>query len=59
METRVTVAGKTWIVPQMAVASLVNWLQQNAVEVGAPRTEVREVLDVVRSDRQLIMENEQ
>ena len=59
METRVTVAGKTWIVPQMAVASLVNWLQQNAVEVGAPRTEVREVLDVVRSDRQLITENEQ
>ena len=52
-------AGKTWIVPQMAVASLVNWLQQNAVEVGAPRTEVREVLDVVRSDRQLITENEQ
>lgn len=59
METRVTVAGKTWIVPQMAVASLVNWLQQNAVEVGAPRTGVREVLDVVRSDRQLITENEQ
>ena len=43
METRVTVMGKTWIVPSNAVQSLVGWLNANAVELGSPRQEIREV----------------
>jgi hypothetical protein len=57
MEIRVNVAGKAWVVPQAAIAGLVSWLQQNAVELGSPKTEIREVTNHISNNRQLIMED--
>ena len=57
METRVTVMGKTWIVPSNAVYGLVSWLNANAVELGNPKQEIREVRGNGPADpRQLIVE---
>ena len=57
METRITVMGKTWIVPSNAMQSLIAWLSANAVEVGAQRQEIREVRGNGSVDpRQLIVE---
>lgn len=56
METRITIGNKTWIVPADAIQSLVNWLSNNAVEVGG-RKEIHEVRNDGSDDpRQLIME---
>lgn len=57
MEVRISVGNKTWIVPSNAVQSLVYWLQSNAVELGGPRQEIREVRnDGSQDPRQLITE---
>ncbi len=57
METRITVMGKTWIVPSNAVHGLIGWLNSNAVELGSQRQEIREVRGNGPVDpRQLITE---
>jgi len=55
MKITIYCGGRTWIVDE---AQLLNWLVQNAVEVGAPKTVVREVIDGTESGRMLLNENQ-
>lgn len=57
METKITVNGKTWIVPSDKLGQLVAWLSSNAVEAGFARQEVREVRNENTDPRQLLVEN--
>jgi hypothetical protein len=57
METKITVNGKTWIVPGEKLGQLVAWLSSNAVEAGFSRQEVREVKNENTDPRQLLVEN--
>ena len=56
MEIRITIGNKTWIVPANAVSSLVSWLNANAVELGTPRQDIREIYGDTNDPRQLIVE---
>ena len=56
MEVRVSIGNKTWVVPGGAVDALRSWLNTNAVELGAPKQEVREVTNNSDDSRQLITE---
>lgn len=48
--------GRTWIVDE---SILLNWLSQNAVQAGAPKTIVREVVDEQETGRVLLNESKQ
>ena len=57
MEISVTVGNNTWIVPANAVSSLIAWLNNNAIEIGRQKQEIREVRnDGSQDPRQLITE---
>jgi flavin-dependent dehydrogenase len=54
MQVTVYAGGKTWIVDE---AKLLNWLMANAIQAGAPKTVVREVIDDNETGRVLLNEN--
>jgi hypothetical protein len=56
MEVRVTIANKTWVVPAGNVDALRAWLNANGVELGAPKQEVREIVNNDNDSRTLITE---
>lgn len=57
MEVRISIGNKTWSVPANVVQFLINWLNANAIDLGAPKQEIREVRNDRSNDpRQLIME---
>jgi hypothetical protein len=54
MQMNISCGGKSWIVDEN---QLLNWLALNAVQVGAPKTVVREVIDQQDTGRVLLNEN--
>lgn len=54
MQLMVYAGGKTWLVDE---ARLLNWLVSNAVQAGAPKTMVREVVDDQETGRMLLNES--
>lgn len=56
MEQRITINGKTWIVPSNSIASLIAWLNANAVQANNMRQEIREVINKGEDPRHLITE---
>jgi hypothetical protein len=56
MEQRITVMGKTYIIPGNRVSSLISWLESNAVE-NTPRQVVREITGDNVDPRQLLTED--
>jgi hypothetical protein len=56
MEQRITVMGKTYIIPSNRVSDLIYWLEANAV-VNTPKQVVREVTGDNVDPRQLLTED--
>lgn len=56
MEQRVTIAGKTYIVPAARVSELISWLENNGVSTS-PRQIVREITGDNIDSRQLLTED--
>jgi hypothetical protein len=54
MQINIYAGGKSWLVDENI---LVNWLSRNAVQVGAPNTVVREVVDDQETGRVLLNES--
>ena len=59
MEQRISLNGKTYIVPANAVSGLTMWLEQNAIDTSkAQAQQVREVVrDGTSEPRDLLLEN--
>ena len=53
METKVSVNGKLYIVPAQAVAGLVGWLEQNAVDASKQQP----MHESVKENKELLLEN--
>ena len=54
MQINIYCGGRSWIVDENV---LLNWLSQNAVQAGTPKTIVREVIDERDTGRVLLNEN--
>ena len=57
MEQRITVNGKTYIVPAQAIGGLVQWLQLNAVDASQAVEPVHEVAPNTPDQRDLLLED--
>jgi len=56
MEQRITVNGKTYIVPAQNINGLIQWLEQNGVDTTKTQ-QVREVAPPNTDERNLLLEN--
>ena len=54
MQITIYCGGQTWLVDEN---QLLNWLTQHAVQAGAPKTVVREVVDKIETGRVLLNES--